>query len=152
MNKKDYDYLEDILMNTSVAEVRYCKRDRDLMRNANYLTATHFFIKKDYRKSILFYQQALAHGESNEEGIKTLEKLKAANLSEWKHESEQNAPSYYCLFNISCAYSQLGEIDKGFNWLSLAITMNPGLKKTARTDMDLQALREYEDRFINLVR
>lgn len=152
LKKKDYDYLEDRLMNTSESEVRYCKLDRDLYRNANYMTATHFFIKKDYRKSILFYQQTLTHGESNEKGIKTLEELKAADLSKWKHEGEQNAPCYYCLFNISCAYSQLGEIDKGFEWLSLAITMNRGLKETAKTDKDLQALREYKGRFSGLVR
>jgi hypothetical protein len=150
MDSKDYKPLITFL--EPVPDARYCKRDRDLLRNAHNRCAAALYAARDYRRAALQYAKALFHAESNENGVTSWQALAKDKPEKWIHEDANDSPCYSLAYGLGRSFSGLKDAGNGFGWLSVALKMNPGLKPEAKADKELQFLRKDKKRFAALVK
>jgi tetratricopeptide (TPR) repeat protein len=127
--------------------------DKDTFRRAYYWIATHYFILKDFNQSANFYTQALRYVVANKDQQIDIQKLlETVKKNQWPKEAENNAPSYYITFNLACSYSRIDRYSVAFDWLRLALRINPGLSAILKTDKDIELLREQKDKFEKIIK
>jgi tetratricopeptide (TPR) repeat protein len=108
---------------TTVLAVGSTPGEAYLVLPDEFAAAFEAYNEKDYEKSIELYQGILASGFPNEAGI---------------------------IYNIACNEALLGRTDNAIEHLKTAIEANPRAVELARTDSDLDSLRE-DERFKGLV-
>jgi mannose-6-phosphate isomerase-like protein (cupin superfamily) len=108
---------------TTVLAVGSTPGEAYLVLPDEFAAAFEAYNEKDYERSIELYQGILASGFPNEAGI---------------------------IYNIACNEALLGRTDNAIEHLKTAIEANPRAVELARTDSDLDSLRE-DERFKGLV-
>ncbi|HEY6585269.1 MAG TPA: hypothetical protein VIZ29_10525 [Gaiellaceae bacterium] len=108
---------------TTVLAVGSTPGEAYLVLPDEFAAAFEAYNEKDYERSIELYQGILASGFPNEAGI---------------------------IYNIACNEALLGRTDNAIEHLKTAIEANPRAVELARTDSDLDSIRE-DERFKGLV-